>query len=549
MAEITAERCVEITKAIDAVLETFNRSNQPGLVAGVALGGRTIYRRACGIANLELGVANQTWTRMRIGSTSKHFAVLAALLLVEEGRLDLDAPVRGLIPELPEEIGEPTLRHFLNHTSGLRDYLDLGFLCDGPAIKPSGTAFRMQTAQRIVNFGIGEKAIYNNGGYHLLSVAIDRVAEMPMEEFVRSRIFQPLGMKDTEWSPSDFEVHRGMATLYTPTLRGGWRKGMFPSEEVRAEGGMISTVDDMLLWLAHMRSAKKIVGKASSWAQMTAPTKLSSGVVVPYGLGLMLGTYRGMKIVHHGGTVFGGACQMLTVPDHQLDIVILTNGALVNPNDLAEKIIDATLSENELGAAQAQAASKDFSAFIGKTYGSEASGVVIKFEEAGGNIAASIYNSPPIPLMNDDGDLRLPFEKVVAGPFIFETAGNKPTDTAPDWLVMTEGGNPVDLARMDTAPSAADMAKELIGRYYAPDLGAHVGITFKDGKLELEIVGDYGRAGYVLTPVSPDLYVWVFSAATFPLRGALRVERQGNAVVALYLETLRTRALKLVREG
>ena len=116
--------------AFDAVFESVNRSDTPGVVVGVAQHGNLLYRRGFGLASIEHGVINTPSTRMRIGSTSKHFTCLAALLLQEEGKLDIDASVRVYIPELPMLKGEPSLRQLMTHSSGYRCFLDLGFLID-----------------------------------------------------------------------------------------------------------------------------------------------------------------------------------------------------------------------------------------------------------------------------------------------------------------------------------------------------------------------------------------------------------------------------------
>src|ERR1700712_1498519 len=123
MSEPAADKTTSDPKtgvaALDDVFQAVNRSDAPGVVVGVALHGKPVYRKAFGLASIEHGVANTPWTRMRIGSTSKHFTCLAALLLVEDGKLDLDAGVRTWLPELPEMTEEPTLRQFMTHTSGL----------------------------------------------------------------------------------------------------------------------------------------------------------------------------------------------------------------------------------------------------------------------------------------------------------------------------------------------------------------------------------------------------------------------------------------------
>ena len=136
MSEAKATESKTGAAALDELFQPFNRSDAPGLVVGVAQHGKCVYRRGFGLASIELGVANTPWTRMRIGSTSKHFTCLAALLLAEEGKLDIDAGVRRYFPAMPLLQGEPTLRQFMTHTSGYRCYLDLSSLSDGMAIKP-----------------------------------------------------------------------------------------------------------------------------------------------------------------------------------------------------------------------------------------------------------------------------------------------------------------------------------------------------------------------------------------------------------------------------
>ena len=151
-----------IAEQLDALFKRWDRSDAPGLVVGVALRGRTIYRRAFGMASLETRAANTPATRMRIGSTSKHFAALLLLLLAEEGKLDLDQPVRRYIAELEGPGGDPTLRQLMQHRGGSRCYVDLGFLTSGLKPRPPGFALETQRRQQGRNFAPGAAMIYNN---------------------------------------------------------------------------------------------------------------------------------------------------------------------------------------------------------------------------------------------------------------------------------------------------------------------------------------------------------------------------------------------------
>jgi CubicO group peptidase (beta-lactamase class C family) len=536
--------------ALDDLFKPVDRTDAPGLVVGVARAGKLVYRKGFGLASIEHGVANTPWTRMRIGSTSKHFTCLAALLLVEDGKLDIDVGVRTYLPELPETKPEPTLRQFMQHTSGLRDYLDVGFLASGMTIKPKGVALATQALQSDVNFAPGEKMIYNNGGYHMLSLVIERVSGMPFEQFLKERIFDPLGMVDTRSVPSDFEIHRGTATLHVPQADGSWRRGVFPTEEVRGEGAIVSTIDDMLGWLKHLRGPHT-VGSESSWKQMLAPARLSNGFETHYALGLQVEKYRGVDIIHHGGTVIGGTCQMLTVPAHELDIVIISNGAMVMVSDLATKVIDAMLGEEALPQpAETTAATEHFKPLVGANYYSPSTGLVMGFGDAGGKLGFVIHNSPPIPVREDSGELCLDFSKIAVGPHTVAVGRLAADAAAPQTLQLTEAGTVRVLERMPEAvPAIAEAGKSLVGRYRVPDLDARAEarIAFEGDALVVRIASEYGPNLLTVKVLSADVFSWNFTGQLDKLGGTFHVERKNGKVDGLRFNTLRTRHVRFER--
>ena len=203
MADDTRPIEASVTDRLDTLFAPWARTDEPGLVAGVVKDGRLIYRRAFGMASLEHAVANTPTTRMRIGSISKHFTCLLALLLAEESKLDLDQPIRAYIPELAGPGGDPTPRQLMQHRGGSRCYLDLGFIGHGFSLPPLGTVLKAQARQQGRNFAPGEAMIYNNGGYNLVSIAIERVGGAPFEDQLKARLFDVVGMPDTASVPTD----------------------------------------------------------------------------------------------------------------------------------------------------------------------------------------------------------------------------------------------------------------------------------------------------------------------------------------------------------
>ena len=549
MSESNVTEAPDAMAALDALFKDLNRSDLPGLVVGVAQHGRVLYRRGLGLASLELGVANSPATRMRIGSTSKHFACLAVLLLAEDGLVDIDAGIRTWVPELPLLEGDATLRQLMTHTGGYRCFLDLGFIADGMAIKPAGEALAAQVRQRAVNFAPGDNMIYCNGGYHLLSLVVARVSGLSYEDFVAQRIFQPLGMHDTESVPSDFEMRRGVATLHVPLPGGGYRRGMFPSEEVRGEGAMISTVDDMLRWLAHLRGPK-VVGSEASWSRMLERTRLNNGSENPYALGLMRHAYRGVEVIHHAGAVMGGTSQMLTVPGHALDIVILANGALAKPTDLANRVVDIVLGDATLGPVEAKATPERFGAVVGARYVSPRSGLVVGFGEVDGKFGLAFLNSPVVPLRDEGDTLRIGFEDIAIGPLQVATAQLADRAEAPARIELREAGTPWQFERLpQEAPALADVAGPLLGRYRCDDLDADAHVRWSGEALHLVVKGPFATNALVLEAFSSDVFGFSANSATLPLRGTVRAERDGARVARLVLDTARSRHVVFGRAG
>lgn len=530
--------------ALDAIFSDLSIGDAPGLVVGVAQHGRTLVRRGVGLASIEHGVANTPATRMRIGSTSKQFTCLAALLLAEEGQLDIDASVRRYLPELPVIGTEPTLRQLMTHTSGLRCYLDLGFISDGSTIKPRGVARATQMRQREVNFAPGSNMVYCNSGYQLLSLVIEQRAGMPFERFLEQRIFTPLGMVDTRSVPSDMELHPGVATLHVQQVS-GWRRGIFPSEELRGEGAMISTVDDMLRWLAHLR--QPVVGSPAIWQQMLTPTTLDNGLVNPYALGLMRHRYRGVEVIHHPGGVTGGASQMLTVPGEGLDVIVISNGSRASPRELANRIVDIVLGEHKLGAPDLRVASERFSPMLGSRYVGRDSGLVFGFADTpGGNLGLSLTNASAVALRDDGEELSVPFEEMAIGPFVLSTSQMAAEGAPPPQLELYEAGRRERFNLLPEAPPPlAEAGAPLVGSYLSQDLAAEASIHWHGDELRLQIHGAHGGNLIALRAFSADVFgCQEIDPNSLQARSAvLRVEREAGRIAGFRIDTPRTRHL------
>lgn len=529
-----------LRERLDALFAPWNRTDAPGLAVGVARGKRVLYRRGFGLASIESGRAMSPTTRVRIGSTTKHFTALLALLLAEDGRLEMDTPIRRYLPELDGPGGDPTIRQLLQHRGGSRCYLDLGFIAHGVAIPAAGFALATQARQRERNFEPGAFAIYNNGGYHLVSIAAERVGGAPFEAQLRTRLFEPVGMWDTESIPSDLIIAPGVATLHEPEGE-GWRRGIFPSRELRGEGAIVSTIDDMLRWTAHLRTRDR-VGSPASWHALTERPTFPSGHVGSYALGLLVDSYRGAPKLHHAGGVLGGAAQMLVFPQHELDIVILSNGApAANPVALAERVADAVLDQ-ELDTPPPHVDASAHARLLGQWYSAE-TGMLYGFVVDGGALKLSLCGAPAgLPLAAlPGGDLR-------CSPGSLGDLDARPQPDARDELTLSFCGAPTAYRRIGT-PSADRSAAlaSAAGRYWCEDAECTLELASRDGELEAVFASPWGTVSRRLQLLEDTLAVSASTVGALPFQLVLAFESDGARVRSLQITTTRTRGLRFER--
>jgi CubicO group peptidase (beta-lactamase class C family) len=526
-----------VTEKLDELFAPWNRSDAPGLVVGAARDGATIYRRGFGMASLETAVANTPRTLMRIGSTSKHFTCLLALLLAEDGKLTIDAPIRAYVSELTGPAGDPTLRQLMQHRGGSRCYLDLAFIGHGAGMSPTGSALASLARQSGRNFAPGEAMIYNNGGYHLVSIAIERVGGALFEDQLHERLFAPVGMVDTASIPSDHVITPGIATMHLPRPGGGWRRGLFPSEEVRGEGAIVSTVDDMLRWMAHLRRRDRF-GSAATWEALTERPVYADGSVGSNALGLMLDDYRGLKTVHHAGGVFGGTCQMLTLPDHGLDIIILVNGApAADPVRLAEQVVDVVLA-GAVGEGAQTIDAKDHPALTGDWW-SEKTGMIYTLVDDKGVLKAQCARTPPGIALRPAGEGRMVLPAGGLGEIAF---GVDPGD--PGEITISFGGRSAayrKVSKEDADPAA--FARSVAGDYFSADGDCTATIAQEGERLVLRARDGFGQAEATITPLGETI---AFAEPAPPwtlLWTTLQFEPGETGVAGFSLNTARTRGL------
>lgn len=538
-------------KALDTLFAAACPHDGPGFVVAVARQGEVIYRRAFGMASIEHRVANHPGTRMRLASVTKHMACAAALLLAEDGMLDLDVPASRWLPELPSVARGVTLRQLMQHTSGQRCCLELAVI-GGMRHLPARWCLEAMFRQQELSFSCGSSWLYNNGGYELLSEAITRASGLPFERLMRERLFLPLGMHDSVSLPDDMLIEPGIATFHQPTMAGGWVRGLTLIDDNRGAGAVVTTVDDMLRWLANLRGPSHAVGSPALWRQMAESAVLADGTRSGYGLGLYTHRYRGVDVLHHGGSLGGVASQIVTVPTHGLDIVIMTNGALVNPVQMAWQVVDIVLDGELHGEAPPLVPFPGLAHLKGTQYRA-ASGLLVGFDDVGGHLGLQLMGSPPMPVVRDLGvQIGLRVEETGFGPLLFDRASLAAgaDGTPPAEIQLVEAGQAHRLTRLPGSAGAdAGGDDALLGRYVSNDLGGRAEVVRDGGRLSMRLAVPGGGREFVLHPLGAD--AWTLSATDPEMPGfhALSAERKRGRVTTLRLDTVRVRRLRFDRVG
>ncbi|MGH7526956.1 MAG: serine hydrolase domain-containing protein [Gemmatimonadales bacterium] len=341
-------------RRLDAVFAQYDRASSPGCAPGVYRDGRIGYAKAYGSANLELGAPLTPASVFDIGSTSKQFTAMSVLLLARDGKLALDDDVRRYLPSLPEYGAPITIRHLLYHTSGIRDYTTLLALAGEPTQNwtTDDDALELIVRQRALNFAPGSEWQYSNSGYFLLSLVVKRVSGQSLRRFAQSRIFEPLGMAQTHIHDDHAMVVPNRATGYVPSDSAGPFRIEMSDFEQTGDGSVFTTVEDLVKWDENFYSA--VVGGPELLAEMVKPGALNDGKPVDYAAGLVVGEYRGLKTVEHGGAWAGYRAQLLRFPTEHVSIACLCNLGSANPDRLAQQVADVYLADR-LGPAENQA--------------------------------------------------------------------------------------------------------------------------------------------------------------------------------------------------
>jgi CubicO group peptidase (beta-lactamase class C family) len=306
----------DVAARVDSMVATYlKRTYVPGVSVAVIRGGRdTLVFRGYGVANLEHGVPATAETVYPIASITKQFTADAVMQLAEQKRLALDDSIGRFLPELPPAWRRVRVRQLLNHPSGVPDH---AVLLREDLAPDSVVAL---AARDPFEFAPGTQWRYNNVGYLVLGLIVEKASGEPYARYLQTRIFQPLGLKATRYcDPELLTPHRAAGYVQRDT---GVANAPYTSMvALFGAGAICSTAGDLAAW-NHALAQGRVVSPAS-WARMT--TSEGAARAHGYGYGLSVAPFEGHRLVGQGGQFAGFKVSSAYLPDDSLSVTVLTN--------------------------------------------------------------------------------------------------------------------------------------------------------------------------------------------------------------------------------
>jgi len=331
----------------DSLIYTYlAESHAPSAAFAVIRGSDTLAYGAYGHADVDARRAPTANTIYEIGSITKQFTSAAIMKLVEQGRVRLDDDLSKYVPQFPLQGKKVSIHELLNHTSGIHSYTS------SPAWQKTWNdvltpdAVIKFVAADTFDFAPGSAYRYNNTGYVLLGMVIEKASGQKYAKYLETQFFKPLGLKQTSYCPSR-TTDPAFALGYSKGPNGTVRATFLDLSHPFSAGALCSTVGDLVKWERALDGGKVV--SAASYALMSTADTLNNGRKINYGFGLVPGMFNGHKTISHTGGINGFATAATYVPDDSLSIVVFTNYDAESPQGLVQNLLRVAYGEEPVG--------------------------------------------------------------------------------------------------------------------------------------------------------------------------------------------------------
>ncbi|MEM9984619.1 MAG: serine hydrolase domain-containing protein [Bacteroidota bacterium] len=348
---LTAQLFSQSIKGIDAaaiteLLSQYVEGVSPGLAVGIVQDGQIVYEQYLGYANLEHQIKIDEHTRSNIASTAKQFTALMILELSLEGKLSLEDDFRKYVPSLYPTVKQAIkIRHLINHTSGIRDYVFILEMMNRPYWKQIGMdnddVMELLAKQEELTFEPGTAYSYSNSGYNILAEVIEAVSGQSFNDYSKA-FFEKLGMEETEFIRRYMGVIPNRADSYSD-----WGDGLWLSTptltKFNGEGFLFTTLRDQLRYEQAVQQAQPDQNELLIKSQQAIP----NSEIQSYGFGLELDGRLGREAQYHSGSTFGYHSHTSRFPEQKLSIFVMSNNGRIWSGDVADEVAAAVLPEIE----------------------------------------------------------------------------------------------------------------------------------------------------------------------------------------------------------
>jgi CubicO group peptidase (beta-lactamase class C family) len=522
-SQTAATQAERPSEQVDKLFEKMDRTISPGCAVAAMRDGKILYQRGYGMADLDHNVPITAETVFHVASMSKQFTAAAIVMLAQERKLSLDDEVRKYVPELPDFGAPVTLRQLVYHTSGLRDQWELLGLAGwrySLDLITDDDVLSIMSRQKDLNFPPGSKHMYSNTGYTLLAQVVKRASGQSFREFTTSRIFQPLGMRNTHFRDDHAEIVKNMAYGYVPA-KDTFRISITNFDTVGATS-LLTTIEDLALWDENFYNPR--VGGPEMIRQMLERGKLSDGEQLDYAFGLVIGKHRGLATVDHAGGDAGYRSDMIRFPDQHFTAVCLCNRADSNPSELTLQVAEIYLAKemtaaDKVGAGSGktvQLAPEKLAAKVGtyiKAEGGQTLSITLKDDKL--HITPGAGEDSYEMNALSENDFRL-----ATAPIDFKFEALKPG--GPLRLIVKHGEDKPEVfeAVSPFTPSTSELSS-CVGFYYSEEIEPIYVMKIDDGKLVLHTLKNKPDT---LRPITPDLFAGSI--------GTIRFKRNGQSQVS-----------------
>ncbi|AXY76722.1 class A beta-lactamase-related serine hydrolase [Paraflavitalea soli] len=461
---------------IEKIFSRYNSHTVPGAELAISRNGQVIFSKAWGMADLEHNIALTPQSLVEAGSVSKQFTAASILLLEQQGKLSLEDDVRKYIPELPDYGKVITLRHMMQHTSGLKDWgsvMDLAGWSRGTRVYSNEYALYVISLQQTLNNIPGDEYIYSNSNYNLQAIIVQRVSGLSLADFTSKYIFEPAGMKHTEWRSNFRKVVKDRAIAYS---KGGGQNFLInmPNENAYGNGGLLTTAEDLLIWNHYYLSGK--LGNPSLLPKQTATNKLNSGRTNNYAAGLMLDSIAGWQAISHSGATASYRANLEYFPEAGLSIAWLSNTSAFDSdtlnvsNAVRRLFLPVRPAAPRPRPAAVTVAPEKLAAYAG-WYRDPRNNAGLKLYVKDGKLS-SLFPTANLMAIADN---------------VFMLGNNKLELGYKKGLLASAGPESIYYEKMEDVDANPKYLEDFVGQYYSKEAEAMYYMVLKDGRLLLQI--------------------------------------------------------------